>query len=639
MCVTAFPVLARIVKEKQLFRTRVGVTTLSTAAWADVGAWTLLALSISLISGGSKLNILWTFICLIVFAVVMFGPVRWLLRKFLIRNGHPIDITPSLFAGLIVATLASSWITAYVGLHSIFGAFIFGIILPRDGGFCVRLAEKFEDFVTAFFLPLYFTASGLRTQLGLLDNGNTWGLLLLLVSVAIITKVGSGFFAARITGLGWRESFTLGVLMNTKGLVELIVLNIGLDNKLISPTTFSMMVVLALVTTFITSPVVHFSYPYSRIVEFENQTPGKTVMVAAVRDRHSVAGVLGVFAMISGGRPKRYRMRAVHTLVLPDRPSAYMTKSHTDEVLDHLEDLAKIITIRIKPLPLTYDDTESQKIEQLATVSSTQASDFFFLVRKIPSDESATPLKLRLGGSLIRKLKNYKNFHGNFVVLYDRGVPSNIKTMTFVYTGSDHDVQAARLAKGVLHTYGAHVNVIYAMNASVHPTPVTRPDEIKDVILAALFRKQRSATIDLFVVHDTDLTTGITNAINSLEDPGLVMCGCDAMMDSASSEGVRYRDVVIGTGASFLIVSKGPKTRNPTAVDASHSLVELNRDSSDADSANAQVELLPPKMRDSYAAEKETAKEAASSDEPTDSDSDDSDSDSEVSSTPSTEDV
>lgn len=596
MCVTAFPVLARIVKEKQLFRTRLGVTTLATAAWADVAAWTLLALSISLISGGSKLNILWTFICLIVYAIIMFIPVRWGLKKLLIRKGKPLEITPVLFAFLIIATLASSWITAYVGLHSIFGAFIFGIILPRDGDFNIKLSEKFEDFVTAFFLPLYFTASGLRTQLGLLDNGNTWGLLLLLVSVAIITKIGSGLFAARITGLSWRESFTLGVLMNTKGLVELIVLNIGLDNKLISPTTFSMMVVLALVTTFITSPVVHFTYPYPRIIEFENQTPGKTVLVAAIRDRDSAAPLLGVFSLISMGRPKRYRMRAVHTMALPDRPSAYMKNDHPDEVLDHLSELSSMIGLHIKPISLTYDDSDSQKIEQLATTSSSQSCDFFFLVRKLSSDYKSVSSRIRLGGSLIRKLKSYKSFRGNLAVLYNRGLNSKVKTVTFIYSGSDHDRQAARIAKGILHTPGAHMRVIYAMNSAVFASPIARTDEIKDPILAALFRKQRAATVELIVAHDANLTSSILNTLNSLEDPGLVLCGCEALLDFPSPDGIDFRDIISNSLASFLVVTKGVRNRDPGAADPSHSLDTVSRESVEFDPTPAIVELSPIKQ-------------------------------------------
>lgn len=590
MCVTAFPVLARIIKEKQLFRTRLGVTTLATAAWADVAAWTLLALSISLISGGSKLNILWTFMSLIAFAIVMFGPVRWILRKLLIRNGKPVEITPVLFAVLIVATLACSWITAYVGLHSIFGAFIFGVVLPRDGGFCAHLSEKFEDFVTAFFLPLYFTASGLRTQLGLLNSASTWGLLLLLVLVAVITKIGSGLLAARVTGLSWRESFTLGVLMNTKGLVELIVLNIGLDNKLISPTTFSMMVVLALVTTFITSPVVHFTYPYSRIVEFENQTPGKTVMVAAIRDRDSAAPLLGVFSLISIGRPKRYRMRAVRTVPLPDRPSAYMMKEHPDEVLDHLSELSVVMGLQIKPLPLTFDNTDSQKIELLAATSSSQASDFFFVVRKISSEDKNIVTRARLVGSLIRQLKSFNTFHGNLAVLFDRGLTSKIRTATFIYSGTDHDIQAARIAKGILHTPGAHLRVIYAMNASVYVAPVIHPAEIKDPILAALFRKQRVATVELIVAHDNKLTTSVLNTLNSLEDPGLVICGCDALLESPSPDGIDYSEIITGSLASFLVVTKGSQTRKSSTVDAPP--LEIGLASVEMDThPNALVEL------------------------------------------------
>jgi Kef-type K+ transport system membrane component KefB len=577
MCVTAFPVLARIVKEKQLFGTRVGVTALSTAAWADVAAWTLLALSISLISGGSKLNILWTFLSLIAFAIIMFGPVRWGLRKWIVRkDGKPRPITPTMFSILLVATLVSAWITAYVGLHSIFGAFIFGIILPRDGNFCVHLAEKYEDFVTAFFLPLYFTASGLRTQLGLLKDGNTWGLLLLLVSVAIITKVASGTFSARITGLSWRESFTLGVLMNTKGLVELIVLNIGLDNKLISPTTFSMMIVLALVTTFLTSPIVHYIYPYYRIVEFENQTPGKTVLVTALRERIDVAPILGVFSLITSGRPKKYRMRAVHTLALTDRPSAYMSGSHTDDILDHVYDLSQILTLRVKTIPMTYDDTETQKVEQLAQASASLSSNFYFTVWRIPTSgedegDRLSP-SVTLGGSIVRKIFTSNTFRGNLAVLIDRDWHSNSKTITFVYTGSAHDIQAAKLVKAMLHTPGAHISVIYAMNPLIHANKINSAAEIQDPILASLFRKERQAAIELIVVHEHDMTNIIVNALNAMEETGLVVCGSDMAFGVPSPEGINYREIVCGTLCSFLVVSKGVKASKSDSSDNENEL-------------------------------------------------------------------
>jgi len=579
MCVTAFPVLARIVKEKNLFRTRIGAVTLSTAAWADVAAWTLLALSISLISGGSKLNILWTFLCLIAFALIMFVPVRFGLRKLIIRKGKAIPVTPTIFALIIVAILGCSWVTAYVGLHSIFGAFIFGIILPREGKFNVELAEKFEDFVTAFFLPLYFTASGLRTQLGLLKDFNTWGLLLLLISVAIITKIGSGMLSARLTGLSWRESFTLGVLMNTKGLVELIVLNIGLENKLISPTTFSMMIVLALVTTFITSPVVHYAYPYYRIIEFENQMPGKSVLVAAFADRRAVAPILGVWSMITSGRPKKYRLRTVHTQSLPDRPSAYMSNSHVDEVLEHASDLAQILTMKIRTNPLTYDET-SQKVEQLSGASAQYNSNFFFMTWHLKHDDSKDEYVFdyddTLGGSTVRKVFEDNGFRGNMCILLDRGLHSHNKRATFVYGGSPHDRQAAKIVKAMLHTAGAHVTVIYAMNVQLHPTKIANAAEIKDPILAALFRKQRAATIDLIVVFEESVTLGVSNALNSLEDPGLVVCGSDLFINTPSPySGIFYRELFLSTVCSFLVIVKGRKVASGEEEDSNNT--ELTR--------------------------------------------------------------
>lgn len=222
MSITAFPVLARIVKEKALMKTRIGTTALAVAAWDDVTAWILLALSISLIGTGAKYDALWTFLSLIGFAVLMLFPVRIFLRWWLTKkNGEMREFTIYYFAAYIVGMFSCAWITQYFGLHSIFGAFIWGLVIPRERKYSEKIAEKFEDFTTTFFLPLYFTTSGLKTQLGLLNDFNTWGLLLLIVSIAISTKIAGGTFAAKISGLTWRESFTLGtsnealLLLNT----------------------------------------------------------------------------------------------------------------------------------------------------------------------------------------------------------------------------------------------------------------------------------------------------------------------------------------------------------------------------------------------------------------------------------------
>lgn len=197
-------------------KTKIGTTSLAVAAWDDVTAWILLALSISLIGTGGKYDALWTFLALIAFALIMLIPVRILIRKMVIKkNGETREFTIYHFAAYIVGLLSSAWLTQYFGLHSIFGAFIFGLIIPRHRKYAEKISEKFEDFTTTFFLPLYFTASGLKTQLGLLSDFNTWGLLLLIISIAIVTKIVGGTLASRVSGLTWRESFTLGTYRAT----------------------------------------------------------------------------------------------------------------------------------------------------------------------------------------------------------------------------------------------------------------------------------------------------------------------------------------------------------------------------------------------------------------------------------------
>ena len=177
--------------------------------------------------------------------------------------------TQAVVALTILLVLASSFFTAIIGIHPIFGAFMVGLICPHEGGFAIKLTEKIEDLVSVLFLPLYFALSGLKTNLGLLNNGITWAYVIGVCAVAFLGKIAGGTLASRLNGLVWRESLTIGCLMSCKGLVELIVLNIGLQAKILSPTTFTIFVVMALVTTFATTPLVSWLYPpwYQRKLE------------------------------------------------------------------------------------------------------------------------------------------------------------------------------------------------------------------------------------------------------------------------------------------------------------------------------------------------------------------------------------
>uniref|UniRef100_A0A6B2KY45 Cation/H+ exchanger transmembrane domain-containing protein n=1 Tax=Arcella intermedia TaxID=1963864 RepID=A0A6B2KY45_9EUKA len=257
MSITAFPVLARILTETRLISAPVGITAISAAAVDDAAAWCLLALVIAIVGSHDPLNTLYIFLMLIGFISFMF------LGAFLVRKFYkvPEKITQELVVYSLLICFAAAWVTDLIGVHSIFGAFITGAVLPRDNHFTVQLIEKIEDLTTFIFLPLYFAYSGLRTDLGLLDSGLAWGAVFLVIFTACAGKILGVGGTCKALGMGWRDTITVAFLMNTKGLVELIVLNIGLDAAIIDTTVFTIMVVMALVTTFITSPVVNFVYP------------------------------------------------------------------------------------------------------------------------------------------------------------------------------------------------------------------------------------------------------------------------------------------------------------------------------------------------------------------------------------------
>ncbi|KAI1453435.1 K+/H+ antiporter 1 [Annulohypoxylon moriforme] len=262
IAITAFPVLCRILSELNLLGTPVGVTVLAAGVGNDVVGWILLALCVALVNNGSGLTALWVLLVAIgwvLFLVFAVKPVfHWALRRTgSIQNGP----TQGMIAVTILLVLTSAWFTSIIGVHAIFGAFLVGLICPHDGGFAIHVTEKIEDLVTVLFLPLYFALSGLSTNLGLLNDGITWGYVIGVIAVAFSGKIIGGTLAARATKLVWRESLTIGVLMSCKGLVELIVLNIGLQARILSQRTFTIFVVMALVTTVATTPLTKWLYP------------------------------------------------------------------------------------------------------------------------------------------------------------------------------------------------------------------------------------------------------------------------------------------------------------------------------------------------------------------------------------------
>jgi len=253
MSITAFPVLARILSDRGLTSTPIGTVALTCAAINDVTGWCLLAFVVSVTQ--AQLSNFVTVIGLsLAYIALMFFAVRpawhWLMRQPVMRRP-----TPTRLAIVLTAVLLSALTTEWIGIHAIFGAFLLGAIIPHNSRIAKELAAKLEDVVVVLLLPAFFAFTGMRTQIGLVSGLENWLWCGLIVVVASLGKFGGTFAAARAMGLGWKESSSLGALMNTRGLMELIVLNIGLDLGVISPTLFAMMVVMALVTTLATSPV------------------------------------------------------------------------------------------------------------------------------------------------------------------------------------------------------------------------------------------------------------------------------------------------------------------------------------------------------------------------------------------------
>ncbi|KAJ5213952.1 hypothetical protein N7449_001121 [Penicillium cf. viridicatum] len=276
MAITAFPVLCRILTELKLLSTRVGVIVLSAGVGNDVVGWILLALCVALVNAGSGITALWVLLVCVAYMLFLTFAFRPLFLRFLEKTGSlQKGPSQSVVALTLLIALASAFFTQVIGVHAIFGGFVIGLICPHEGGFAIKITEKVEDLVAVIFLPLYFTLSGLSTNLGLLDSGIVWGYVVGVIAIAFIAKVTGGAVASRLCGLLWRESFSIGVLMSCKGLVELIVLNIGLQAKILSTRTFTIFVVMALVTTFLTTPLTTLLYPTWYQVKVERWRRGE----------------------------------------------------------------------------------------------------------------------------------------------------------------------------------------------------------------------------------------------------------------------------------------------------------------------------------------------------------------------------
>ncbi|RID65312.1 hypothetical protein BRARA_D00513 [Brassica rapa] len=338
LSITAFPVLARILAELKLLTTQIGETAMAAAAFNDVAAWILLALAVALAGNGegggekkSPLVSVWVMLSgvgFVVFMLVVIRPgMKWVAKRGSLENGV---VRESFVCLTLAGVMVSGFATDLIGIHSIFGAFVFGLTIPKDGEFGQRLIERIEDFVSGLLLPLYFATSGLKTDVAKIRGAVSWGMLGLVVVTACVGKIVGTFAVAVMVKVPAREALTLGFLMNTKGLVELIVLNIGKEKKVLNDETFAILVLMALFTTFITTPTVMAIYKPARgthrklkdLSASEDSTKEELRILACLHGQANVSSLISVIESIRTTKMLQLKLFVMHLMELTERSSS-----------------------------------------------------------------------------------------------------------------------------------------------------------------------------------------------------------------------------------------------------------------------------------------------------------------------------
>lgn len=254
LSITAFPVLARIVQERGIHKTKLGAIVITCAAADDITAWCILAVVIAIVKAGTFVSSLYIIMLAILYVVAMIFIVKPFLKRIGDLYGSKDTIIKPVVAIFFLVLILSSYATEVIGIHALFGAFMTGAIMPDVSKFRTIFIEKVEDVALILLLPLFFVFTGLKTEIGLLNDPYLWKVTGFIILIAVVGKFLGSALAAKFVGQSWRDSLTIGALMNTRGLMELIVLNIGLELKVLTPEVFTMMVIMALVTTFMTGP-------------------------------------------------------------------------------------------------------------------------------------------------------------------------------------------------------------------------------------------------------------------------------------------------------------------------------------------------------------------------------------------------
>jgi Kef-type K+ transport system membrane component KefB len=454
MSVTAFPVLARILTERNLQKNHLGAMAIACAAVNDVAAWVMLAFVVGVAhAAGSGANAaIRTLALSLGYAAIVFLVIRPFLRRLELIYQRQGRLSQNVVAVIFLLVLGSAWATEAIGIHAMFGAFLIGCVMPKGTQFVRHVTEKLEDFTVVFLLPVFFAYAGLKTQIGLIDDPQLWSYAVLIIAAACTGKLLGTAIPAKLFGSDWREAAAMGVLMNTRGLMELVTLTVGLQLHVINNAVFAIMVLMALLTTFMTTPLLHWVYPAQRLLPPRKigDTRSFSVLIP-VADPRSGGPLLRIAEMLVGSSSDQGRIVALHLRRPDDRPEfrsglAEPSADPLQPLLDH----ANKNNVRVEPISFVSSDVP----HDIARVCRDTGVDLVLIGFHRPVFG-----KTILGGTVHRILSETPVDAAVFV---DRGF-LGAQRVLIPYLGSAHDRFALELGGRLAREAKAEITALHVV--------------------------------------------------------------------------------------------------------------------------------------------------------------------------------
>lgn len=561
MSITAFPVLARILAERQMIKSEVGMTTITSAAIADVLGWCLLAFIIAVVHTRGWSGAVWTTVLALSYIAFLLLVLRPFVGRLAATAASRSGLTQNIVAVAFILIMISSFATEWIGIHALFGAFLFGVIIPRENGYVKALVDKVEDFVVVFLLPLFFAFSGLRTEIGKLNSLYYWFLCLLIIAVATVGKFGGSLMAARLTGMRWRDATGLSVLMNTRGLMELVVLNIGFDLGIISAELFTMLVIMALVTTFCTTPILAWMYPRTRGAEQWVQTgvtepgavgkPALSMMICVAQER-SGPGMANLAAALRGDDPAGSKFYALRLIRPPERSSAFINgDSEEGEGGNAL-------------IPLLHRSEElGLEVKSISFVSVAPAADICQVAAAKQVDLVLLgwhrPIfsQTALGGVVYEVMRDSP---ADVAVLVDRGL-TRVKKVLFAFNSFRQDQPALRVIRRLQEHNDAEVVILHVISPAWAAND--RRKKVRNEVIAGFPEEAtRTGRVELKLVESfSPLAAALEEARRGYD---LIVLGMDAEWGLTQRRfGFQPEEIIHASPVSLLIVQRGRRSTTP----------------------------------------------------------------------------